>query len=95
MGREDHRRAREGEGLGMESWREGGRESGERERVEGAIGRDGRVCATAGRRRERGDCLEEERRRVVGPTGAKSPFHSAVNGGRMENATECHGRNES
>ena len=67
----------------------------EGERVEGAIGRDGRVCATAGRRRERGDCLEEERRRVVGPTGAKSSFHSAVNGGRMENATECHGRNES
>ena len=45
----------------MESWREGGRESGERERVEGAIGRDGHVCATAGRQRERGDCLEERR----------------------------------
>ena len=91
MGREDHRRAREGEGLGMESWREG-------ERVE--RGREwrapsGGMGASAGRRRERGDCLEEERRRVVGPIGAKSPFHSAVNGGRMENATECHGRNES
>ena len=57
-----------------------------------AIGRDGRVCATAGRRRERGDCLEEDD--VVGPIGAKSSFHSAGNGGRMENATECHGRNE-
>ena len=45
---------------------EGGRESGERERVEGAIGRDGRVCATAGRWRERGDCLEEERREKGG-----------------------------
>ena len=34
-------------------------------------------------------------RRVVEPIGAKSSFHSAVNGGRMENATECHVRNES
>ena len=48
----------------MESWREG--ESGERERVEGAIGRDGRICATAGRPRERHDCLEEERREKGG-----------------------------
>ena len=38
----------------------------EGERVEGAIGRDGRVCATTGRRRERGDCLEEERREKGG-----------------------------
>jgi len=59
MGREDHRCAWEGEGLEMESWREG-------ERVEGTIGRDGHVCVTMGRRRERGDCLEEERREKGG-----------------------------
>jgi len=34
-------------------------------------------------------------RKVVGPTGAKSSFHTAVNGSRMENLTECRIMNES
>ena len=57
MGREDHRRAREGEGLGMESWRERGREwrapsggTGVSARLRG----DGGSEATAWRRRGEG-----------------------------------------
>jgi len=35
------------------------------------------------------------RRRVVGPTGAKSSFHMAINGSWMKNPMECRIRNKS
>ena len=62
MGREDHRRAREGEGLGMESWREGERVERGREwrapsggtGVSARLRGDGGSEATAWRRRGEG-----------------------------------------
>ena len=46
---------------------------------------------TGADRREKG---RRGGRRVVGPIGAKSSFHMAVNGSRMEKLTECRIRNE-
>ena len=65
---------------------------GEEQRDVGVGGGEVSGSAAARQRREKG---RRGGRRVVGPIGAKSSFHMAVNGSRMKNPTKCRIRNES